>query len=75
MVYAQIFLRCKDLVSMLRIQLSCILVNLLTAGAGYIRVFIIYWHIRYQLLNMVKRKCDTNQQDLKRVDLHFVKSE
>ena len=24
---------------------------------------------------MLKKKCDINQQDLKRVDLHFVKSE
>ena len=27
------------------------------------------------ILNMLKIKCDINQQDLKRVDLHFVKSE
>ena len=33
-----------------------------------------YEHIKYHILNMVKIKCDINQQDLKRVDLHFVKS-
>ena len=46
-----------------------------TAGAAYIRDFILYWHIKYPILNMLKIKCDINQQDLKRVDLHFVKSE
>ena len=49
--------------------------NPLTAGAAYIRVFIFYQHIKYHLLNMFKIKCDINQQDLKTVDLHFVKSE
>ena len=49
--------------------------NSLTAGAAYIRVFIFYWHIKYHVLNMLKIQCDINQQDLKRVDLHFVKSE
>ena len=43
--------------------------------AAYIRVFIFYEHIKYHILNMLKIKCDINQQDLKRVDLHFVKSE
>ena len=47
----------------------------LTAGAAYIRVFIFYLHIRYHILNMLKIKCDINQPDLKRFDLHFVKSE
>ena len=42
-----------------------------TAGAEYFRVFIFYQHIKYHLLNMFKIKCDNNQQDLKRVDLHF----
>ena len=51
------------------------LFNPLTAGAAYIRVFIIYEHIKYHLLNMVKVKCDINQQYLKTVELHFVKSE
>ena len=46
----------------------------LTAGAAYIRVFIFYWHIKYHILNMLK-KSDINQNDLKRIDLHFVKSE
>ena len=50
-------------------------VNPLTAGAAYIRVFIFYYHIKYHILNMLKIKCDINQQDLKKVDLHFVKSE
>ena len=30
---------------------------------------------KYQLLNMLKIKCDINQQYLKTVDLHIVKSE
>ena len=46
----------------------------LTAGAAYNRVFIFYQHIMYHILNMLKIKCDTNQQYLKTVDLHFVKS-
>ena len=50
-------------------------INPLTAGAAYIRVFIFYYHIKYHILNILKIKCDINQQDLKRVDLHFVKSE
>ena len=49
--------------------------NPLTAGAAYIWVFIFYKHIKYHILNMLKIKCDINQQDLKRVALHFVKSE
>ena len=47
-------------------------INPLTAGAAYIRVFIFYQHIKYHLLNMLK--CDINQQNLKTIDLHFVKS-
>ena len=47
----------------------------LTAGAAYIRVFMFYQHIKYHLLNMLKIKCDINQQYLKTDDLHFVKSE
>ena len=49
--------------------------NPLTAGVAYIRVFIFYKHIKYHLLNMLEIKCDINQQYLKTVDLHFVKSE
>ena len=49
--------------------------NPLTAAAAYIRVFIFSWHIEYHLLNMLKIKCDINQQNLKRVDRHFFKSE
>ena len=49
-------------------------INPLTAGAAYIRVFVFYQHIKYHILNMLKIKCDINQQYLKRVDLHFVKS-
>ena len=61
---------------MLKCSLNPILVfNPLTAGAAYIRVFIFYQNIKYNILNMLKIKCDINQQDLKRVDLHFVKSE
>ena len=52
---------------------SC--VNPLTVGAAYIRIFIFYWHIKYHVLNMLKIKCDINQQYLKTADLHFVKSE
>ena len=49
--------------------------NPLTAGAAYIQVFIFYSHIKYHLLKMLKIKCDINQQYMKTVDLHFVKSE
>ena len=49
--------------------------NPLTASAAYIRVFMFYKHIKYHILNMLKIKCDINQQNLKTVDLHFVKSE
>ena len=49
--------------------------NPLTTGATYARVFVFYYHIRYHILNMLKITCDINQQDLKRVDLQFVKSE
>ena len=49
--------------------------NPLTAGVAYIRVCIFYQPIKYHLLNMLKIKCDIYQQDLKTVDLHFVKSE
>ena len=31
--------------------------------------------VKYHIIKMLKIKCDINQQDLKRVDLHFVKSE
>ena len=48
--------------------------NPLTAGAAYIRVFIFYGHIKHHILNMLKIKCDINQQDLKRVDHHSLKS-
>ena len=51
------------------------LLNPLTAGAAYLRVFIFYYHIKYHLLDMLKIKCDINQQYLKTVDLHFVKTE
>ena len=49
--------------------------NPLTAGVAYIRFLIFYYHIKYHILNMLKIKCDINQQDLKRIDLLFVKSE
>ena len=39
------------------------------------RVLIFYKHIKYHNLDMLKIKYDIHQQDLKRVDLHFVKSE
>ena len=34
-----------------------------------------YQRIRHHLLNMLTIKCDPNQQDSIRIDLHFVKSE
>ena len=49
-------------------QLLQEIINLLTTGVAYIRIFIFYQY-------MLKIKCDINQQDLKRVDFHFVKSE
>ena len=58
-----------------RLESRLIIVNPLTAGAAYIRVFVFYWHIKYHILKMLRIKCDINQQDLKRVDLNFVKSE
>ena len=54
--------------------INVINLNPLVTGAAYIRFFIFYEHIKYHILNMLKIKCDINQQDLKRVDLHFVKS-
>ena len=51
---------------------SCGHSNPLTAGAEYIRVFVFFIN---HVLNMLKIKCDINQEDLKRIDLHFVKSE
>ena len=36
---------------------------------------IFYEQIKYHILNILKMKCDNNQQDLKKVDPHFVKSE
>ena len=47
----------------------------LTAGVVYIRVFIFYKHIKVSPFKHVKDKYDSNQQYLKTVDLHFVKSE
>ena len=58
-----------------RLESRLIIFNPLTAGAAYIRVFVFYLHIKYHILKMLRIKCDINQQDLKRVDLHFVKSE
>ena len=42
--------------------------NPLTVGAAYILVFIFYSHIKYHILKMLKKKCDINRQDLKRVE-------
>ena len=50
------------------------LFNPLSAGAAYDRVFILYKHIKYLLLNLLKIKCDINQQYMKTVERHFVKS-
>ena len=36
--------------------------NPLTAGDAYIWFFIFYQHLKYHLLNMLKIKCDINQQ-------------
>ena len=53
-----------------------VVLNPLTAGAAYIRVFVFFVHIKYHLLlNMLKIKWDINQQYFKTVDLHIVKSE
>ena len=43
--------------------------DVFTAGAAYLLVFIFYEHIKYHLLNMLKIKCDINQQYLKAVYL------
>ena len=51
------------------------IINPLTAGVAYIRLFTFNWHIKYHVLNMLKIKCDIKQQNLNTVDLHFVKSE
>ena len=51
------------------------ILNPFTAGAANIQVSIFYKHIMYHHLNMLKIKCDINQQYLKTVDLHFVKSQ
>ena len=49
--------------------------NPLTASAIYIR-FVTFLLAHYiSAFKPVKEKCDNNQQDLKFVDLHFVKSE
>ena len=48
-----------------------LIINPLTADSAYIRVCIFYQHIKYHI-NMLKIKCDINQQDLERVDRHFV---
>ena len=49
--------------------------NPLTAGAEHIWFSFFYQHIKYHILNMVSIELNINQQYLKRVDLHFVKSE
>ena len=36
--------------------------NLLTAGVVYVRILFFYKRIKYHLLNMLKIKCDINQQ-------------
>ena len=57
-------------------SLFIVFINPLTASPDYIRFFLIYWHNKYgHLLNILKIKSDTNQQDLKIVNLHSVKSE
>ena len=58
-----------------KVDLHAERVNPLTAGVAYIRVLIFNYHIKEHLLNMLKIKYDINQQYLKTVDLHFVKSE
>ena len=45
-----------------------------TAGAVHFCFLHFYQHITYQLLNPVNIKSDNNQQDLKFVEHHFVKS-
>ena len=52
------------------------LINPLGTGPDHNRFFvIIYQHIKYQLLNMLKVKRDINQQDFKSFHIHYVKSE
>ena len=46
------------------------MLNPLTAGPEYLRVFIFYQHIEYQFLKMLRIK-----RDFKIVDLQFVKCE
>ena len=47
----------------------------LSAGPHYIQVLFFYYHIKYNLLNMLRIKRHINKQDLKIVALHFVNSE
>ena len=54
--------------------LTSLSLNLLTAGVAYIRVLFFISTLSTPF-NMLKIKCDMNQQDLKIVDLHFDKSE
>ena len=51
---------------------KCVL-SPLTAGPDYISFLYYYWHIKYQLLNMLKIKRDINQQYFNTIGLHFVK--
>ena len=62
-------------VSILMWSTLCYNLKNLTAGAAYIRVFIFISTLSTTFFKMVKIKFDIYQQDLKRVDLHFVKSE
>ena len=58
-------------------NVSDVLFNPLTAGVVYIRFFTFFISTlhNYHLLNLLKIKSDINLQDLKFVNLHFVKSE
>ena len=48
---------------LVQVYLSCLsVINHLTAGVAYIRVLIFYEHIKYHILNMLKIKCDINEQ-------------
>ena len=70
----QIIRQNKDIFALVAVTTIPIHINPLTAGAAYFWIFIFNKPIKYHLLNMLKIKCDINQQYFKTVDLHFVKS-
>ena len=73
-LYRSVTLCTLNLINRLTLHTHWLIADL-TADAAFILFFIFYYQIKYHILNMVKIKCDMNQQDLKRVDPYFVKSE